>query len=82
MNMDAQINVSALSRNYWIAPDLATKSLKSKDKDFDKKIANLVALITTCVTESFPELSECSEGRFVRFQEKLKALVISELKEN
>lgn len=66
--------ISALPRNQWICPGSIKETKKDRTK-MDKDRSNLISLITTCITESFPELENCSETKFIRFQEKLKVII-------
>lgn len=70
-------SINALPRNQWISPE-DVKAARQKS-DPDKKKTNLVSLITSCITASFPELERCPEGKFIRFQEKLKNIIQKEL---
>lgn len=68
--------INVLPKSQWISGE---KVKVKKNDEKDKKKTNLVSLITSCITSSFPELEECPEGKFIRFQEKLKNIIQAEL---
>lgn len=75
--MDKDIGISAVSRQYWVAP---TKKVKDAHS-VDKKKTNLSARIVTCVTDFFPQLKDVNESKFVRFQEQINIIITQELKD-
>ena len=54
------INIEVLPRNYWINGDKPVIVYKSKS--LKQETANIVALIISCVTETFSELVEILEN--------------------
>lgn len=71
--------VATLPRSQWISPDDFSRQKNHQSVAEDKKRNNFIALIINCVVVNFPELNDCSERKFMNFQEKLKDLVQKEL---
>ena len=74
--MEKEISVSVLSKNYWGFQNKKIKESNSPDKIKN----NLCARIITCITDSFPQLKDCNENKFVRFQEQINKIISQELK--
>ena len=70
------INIEVLPRNYWINGDKPVIVYKSKS--LKQETANIVALIISCVTETFSELLNCKKSTFIRFQEQVQNIILSE----
>lgn len=65
-------NLETVPIQYW-TNGFSTKSYSNKK---NKSVQELEALITGLVTSNFPELSNCSEKRFLRFQENLSHVLL------
>ena len=70
------INIEVLPRNYWINGDKPVIVYKSKS--LKQETANIVALIISCVTETFSELLNCKKSTFIRFQDQVQNIILRE----
>lgn len=79
--MTEEINVSVLPRKYWTSYNLEKPRAISVGKK--KDIAgNLTALIISEMIRKFPELQNCSENKFISFQENITKIIRSGINVN
>ena len=67
-------NVNVLKREYWTTL-CAVKPGEQKQKERTESIGNATALIITALNETFPELTNSSEKKFMSFQDKVTQII-------
>ena len=71
--MELKDTISTIPHNYWITA-ATNKKCKPDVSKVDSK-ANIMAMIVTCVTDNFPELINCKDSQFEKFQKQLQQIL-------
>lgn len=74
------INIEVVPRKYWMTCEKPAKVYERKSQK--QVTSNIVALIVSCATENFPELENCKESSFLKFQEQVKNIILREMENN
>lgn len=70
-NLKAE-TITVLPKSYWTSLSSAKPNLSNTKKE---SISNVTALIVSALTETFPELAKCPEGKFISYQEKVTKII-------
>lgn len=70
-NLKAE-SITVLPKSYWTSLSSAKPNLSNTKKE---SVSNVTALIVSALTETFPELAKCPEGKFISYQEKVTKII-------
>lgn len=70
-NLKAE-TITVLPKSYWTSLSSAKQNLSNTKKE---SVSNVTALIVSALTETFPELAKCPEGKFISYQEKVTKII-------
>lgn len=70
-NLKAE-TITVLPKSYWTSLSSAKPNLSNTKKE---SVSNVTALIVSALTETFPELAKCPEGKFISYQEKVTKII-------
>lgn len=65
-------SINVLPKTHWTSLEKMSRQIV---KEKNESVSNATALITTALTDTFPELLTCSEKQFLRFQDTVSKII-------
>lgn len=65
-------SINVLPKTHWTSLEPINRQTA---KEKGESTGNVIALIITAMTETFPELFNCSEKQFLTFQDKVSKII-------
>ena len=65
-------SIAVLPKSQWTSLDVNRIDFSKSKKE---TVGNTTALIVSALTETFPELARCPDGKFISYQEKVTKII-------